>query len=67
MSLAVHQLGVRRGSDLAIEAVMAGASWTEAAHEAGFADSAHLTRTHRRMFGIEPSAVRPLPVDRADA
>ena len=53
--------------NLAIEAVMAGASWTEAAHEAGFADSAHLTRTHRRMFGIEPSAVRPLPVDRADA
>lgn len=44
--------------NLAIEAVMAGASWTEAAHEAGFADSAHLTRTHKRVFGIEPSAVR---------
>lgn len=46
--------------NLAIEAVMAGASWTEAAHEAGFADSAHLTRTHKRVFGIEPSAIRPL-------
>jgi AraC family transcriptional regulator len=46
--------------NLAIEAVMAGASWTEAAHEAGFADSAHLTRTHQRIFGIEPSAIRPL-------
>lgn len=45
--------------NLAIEAVMAGASWTEAAHEAGFADSAHLTRTHRRIFGIEPTAIRP--------
>ncbi len=45
--------------NLAIEAVMAGASWTEAAHEAGFADSAHLTRTHKRVFGIEPSAIRP--------
>lgn len=45
--------------NLAIEAVMAGASWTEAAHHAGFADSAHLTRTHRRMFGIEPTAIRP--------
>jgi AraC family transcriptional regulator len=45
--------------NLAIEAAMAGASWTEAAHEAGFADSAHLTRTHKRVFGIEPSAVRP--------
>jgi AraC family transcriptional regulator len=53
--------------NLAIESVMAGASWTEAAHEAGFADSAHLTRTHKRMFGIEPSAVRPLPETRADA
>ncbi len=46
--------------NVAIEAAMAGASWTEAAHEAGFADSAHLTRTHRRMFGIEPSSVRPI-------
>lgn len=45
--------------NLAIEAVMAGASWTDAAHEAGFADSAHLTRTHKRVFGIEPSAIRP--------
>lgn len=43
----------------AIEAAQAGASWTDAAHEAGFADSAHLSRTHRRMFGIEPSAIRP--------
>mgnify|MGYP001201225572 CR=1 FL=1 len=45
--------------NLAIESVMAGASWTEAAHEAGFADSAHLTRTHKRVFGIEPTALRP--------
>lgn len=40
--------------NVAIEAAMAGASWTEAAHEAGFADSAHLTRTFKRMFGINP-------------
>ena len=44
--------------NVAIEAAMGGASWTEAAHEAGFADSAHLSRTHRRMFGIEPTAIR---------
>jgi AraC family transcriptional regulator len=44
--------------NVAIGAAMAGASWTEAAHEAGFADSSHLTRTHRRMFGIEPTAIR---------
>jgi AraC-like DNA-binding protein/quercetin dioxygenase-like cupin family protein len=44
--------------NVAIEAATAGASWTEAAHEAGFADSSHLTRTHKRMFGIEPTAIR---------
>lgn len=48
--------------NLAIDAAMAGASWTAAAHEAGFADSAHLSRTHKRMFGIEPTAVRPQPL-----
>lgn len=44
--------------NVAIEAAMAGASWTEAAHDAGFADSSHLARTHKRMFGIEPTAIR---------
>jgi AraC-like DNA-binding protein len=33
---------------------MGGQSWTAAAQEAGFADSAHLSRTCRRMFGIAP-------------
>ena len=32
-----------------------GRSWTEAAHAANFADSAHLTRTCRRMFGMAPT------------
>jgi AraC-like DNA-binding protein len=39
---------------VAVDAMMRGASWTEAAHEAGFADSAHLSRTFRRTFGISP-------------
>ncbi|WP_036495310.1 AraC family transcriptional regulator [Nocardia sp. BMG111209] len=39
----------------AIEACAAGRSLTEAAHAAGFADSAHLSRTCRRMFGHAPS------------
>jgi AraC family transcriptional regulator len=44
----------------AIQSANAGHNWTEAAHEAGFADSAHLTRTFKRMFGINPAAlVRP--------
>jgi len=37
------------------EHTMRGASLSEAAHAAGFADSAHLTRTCRRMMGIPPS------------
>ncbi len=36
----------------AVERRAAGASLTEAAHEAGFADSAHFSRTFLRMFGV---------------
>ncbi|WP_255420894.1 helix-turn-helix domain-containing protein [Micromonospora sp. HM5-17] len=39
----------------AVQAVRAGASLTQAAHDAGFADSAHLSRIFRAMFGITPS------------
>lgn len=35
-----------------------GGSLTEAAYEAGFADSAHFSRTFRRMFGIPAAALR---------
>jgi AraC family transcriptional regulator len=35
-----------------------GGSLTQAAHEAGFADSAHFSRTFRRMFGIPAAALR---------
>jgi AraC-like DNA-binding protein len=39
----------------AVGAAMGGMSWTEAAQAWGFADSAHLSRTCRRMFGIAPT------------
>ncbi len=51
------------------ELLSGGASLSGAAHAAGFADAAHLTRTSRAMFGFPPSAVQfaaPLPTgDRA--
>ncbi|MFD1931247.1 helix-turn-helix transcriptional regulator [Nonomuraea mangrovi] len=50
---------LRRAAELA----QRGASLTQAAHCAGFADSSHLTRTCREMFGLAPSrllhAIRP--------
>ena len=39
----------------AVGAAMGGLSWTEAAQNWGFADSAHLSRTCQRMFGIAPT------------
>jgi AraC-like DNA-binding protein len=48
------------------ELLMAGESISAAAHAAGFADAAHLTRTSRSMFGLPPSALQmlgPLPGD----
>ncbi len=43
--------------ECAIRELARGASLTEAALTAGFADAAHLTRTFRRMVGIPPSAI----------
>lgn len=41
----------------ALNGIAAGASLTDAAHAAGFADSAHLSRTFREMIGVPPSAL----------
>ena len=40
---------------LAIEALQQGASLTDAAHTAGFTDSAHANRVCHEMFGLSPS------------
>ena len=42
----------------ALREMARGATTTEAAHAAGFADAPHLDRTFRRMFGFTPSALR---------
>ncbi|WP_327092272.1 helix-turn-helix transcriptional regulator [Nonomuraea sp. NBC_01738] len=51
----------------AVELAQHGASLTQAAHGAGFADSSHLTRVCREMFGLPPShllhAIGPHPAD----
>lgn len=41
----------------AVEAALQGYSLTDAAHQAGFADAAHLSRTFRAIFGIAPSVL----------
>jgi AraC-like DNA-binding protein len=41
----------------AVQTLHLGRTLTEAAHEAGFADASHLSRTFRRMFGLAPSDV----------
>ncbi len=41
----------------AMEAFGRGGSLTDAAYEAGFSDSAHLTRTFYQMFGLPPSVM----------
>jgi transcriptional regulator GlxA family with amidase domain len=39
--------------------IASGGRLVDAAHAAGFADAAHMTRTFRRMLGAPPSALRP--------
>ncbi len=38
---------------------VSGSTLTDAAYAGGFADSAHFSRTFKKMFGIAPASVRP--------
>jgi AraC-like DNA-binding protein len=42
----------------ALELGFSGTSWTQAAYATNFSDSAHLTRTCRRMYGLVPTSVK---------
>lgn len=55
VSLRRYMLWLRLSDAMA--RALSGASLTEAAHASGFSDSAHLSRTCREMFGINPQAV----------
>jgi AraC-like DNA-binding protein len=41
-------------------AIVNGQPMGDAAHAAGFADSAHMSRTFKRMLGVAPSLLRPM-------
>lgn len=63
--LFVHETGISFRAYLlwtrlnrALELGFGGTSWTDAAHATNFADSAHLSRTARRMYGIAPTSIR---------
>jgi AraC-like DNA-binding protein len=43
--------------EMALHHLAHGGNLTDAAHSAGFADSAHLSRTFREMFGMNPAAL----------
>jgi AraC-like DNA-binding protein len=45
--------------------LLRGDSATAAAHAAGFADAAHLSRTFRRHFGVTPAAMAGMAMDSA--
>ena len=42
--------------EIALTALASGSNLTEASYAGGFADSAHFSRTFKRMFGIAPSS-----------
>jgi AraC-like DNA-binding protein len=52
IGLPVRRLVLWRRLRLAMAAILAGSAVTEAAHAAGFADSAHFSRSLKKLFGV---------------
>nr|WP_218179739.1 helix-turn-helix domain-containing protein [Pseudomonas gingeri] len=52
LGLPIRRLVLWRRLRLALARVLAGDSLTAAAHAAGFADSAHFSRTMKKLFGV---------------
>jgi AraC-like DNA-binding protein len=47
-----------------IDAIALGQNMTQAAHSAGFADSAHMSRSFRSIFGITPSELLKMAIEK---
>ena len=63
LGLPVRRLVVWRRLRVALRLALAGSTLTEAVHAAGFADSAHFSRTMKQLFGVTAAAsLRPLKV-----
>nr|WP_218176778.1 AraC family transcriptional regulator [Pseudomonas costantinii] len=56
LGLPVRRLVLWRRLRVALQLALAGNSLTEAAHGAGFADSAHFSRTMKQLFGVTATA-----------
>jgi len=52
VGLPVRRLVLWRRLRLAMAAILAGSPVTDAAHAAGFADSAHFSRSLKKLFGV---------------
>jgi AraC family transcriptional regulator len=55
VGIPIRQYRLAQRTQAALAQVAAGRSLTQAAHDAGFADSAHFSRICKRMFGNAPS------------
>ena len=56
LGVPVRRLVLWRRLRIALQLALAGNSLTEAAHGAGFADSAHFSRTMKQLFGVTAAA-----------